>query len=1113
MRVSSRTLHHPGCLFAAFLLGAFLPEAANAAPSLGTASEWDAVPTFQSIGLYWAPAGRGAGVAAQVWFKEAGTPESSYRQGLDLWFDDRNSEYRGSLVELKPGTTYDIKLALSTGLTKILNTAGDNPAARTTWSETFPVPAGNTVNVQPGIQEVDVFIADIPAPTSTVSGTTQNIRIPLSNSAQSWVLITAPAGQNVIDQTNSASQNGCIDIEPGAQYLIIRGLELRNCQRNAIRLARNETPSRPTHHIVIEDNDIHGWGGIGAPSDPNGFEDAGVMCHYWHETNNALRPNQIVIQRNKFYNPRYSARPWVFGHPSGPEAVHFERCGVNHVIRYNEVFANNGNHFEDGLSGSDNSSPASEGFNPVFTDNAVTGSPGMGFPWADSDIYGNKISDAYDDGIEAEGANRNVRIWANYLDNVGIVFGNAATSVGPLYVWRNISNSLAWMKQTRFSLNEPAGVDNEDRGPFIKGGTDSGSFNGGRAYYFHNTVLQPPPQAGAQNRSGAGGGIFNAGGANYNYVSLNNIWQAYRTTKFPAIDASNASASQQATIQANHDLYNTFLAPTGLGAANAEQQGIIATPHYASATAADPTYPDLTSQPGNFSLAANTSGYHAGTPILNFNDQYALPDIGAHQSGTPPMKFGPAAATSGGPVGPTAHLTAQQATSPALTASFDATTSTAGSSPIASYSINFGDGASGAGAQQTHTYAAAGTYTATLTVTDANGLTSSDVRSVTITGTPPAPGPSAFELDFSVNPGPIARAGESIDFVVAASDGRALQSVKFTLDGVVKATITTAPYQYTWSSLATDTAGSHTIVVDATDTAGKTSTKTRALTLLAQPCTGTATPASVTQGDAVQVQATCSAHESVGQVELWVDGAQWNVDVSAPWSFTLDTSSLAPGSHTVAIIGRLASGDSTRTLTVQVAGGPLNLIFKPGAVVMRGDALTVDAVAADGRALKQVDFSVDGEFQRGETVSPFELIADTNIAAGRHTLLVQATDTAGNVLTATREIYLNTRTCNVLVSTRMYRASSQEAVKVGPLTIRQGDPIAVEGICSGWNPVQQMEFYLDGVLQSTDTTAPTYVWTLKTSSLAVGNHTIGITGRLSPSGVSNHSITIEIAAP
>jgi Bacterial Ig domain len=180
---------------------------------------------------------------------------------------------------------------------------------------------------------------------------------------------------------------------------------------------------------------------------------------------------------------------------------------------------------------------------------------------------------------------------------------------------------------------------------------------------------------------------------------------------------------------------------------------------------------------------------------------------------------------------------------------------------------------------------------------------------------------------------------------------------------------------------------------------------------------------------------------------------------------------------------------------------------------MRGDGMTVSAAATDGRALAQVDFYVDGDFQRGEAVPPFELGWNTMIANGQHVLRVVATDTAGHTFETTRQFYLNTRTCNVLIGTRMYRTSNEHTVQIGPSSIRQGELVSVEGICSAWSPVQQMEFYLDGVLQSTDTTAPTYIWTLNTSGLAVGNHTIGITGRLSPSGVSNHSIAIEILAP
>ena len=64
-----------------------------------------------------------------------------------------------------------------------------------------------------------------------------------------------------------------------------------------------------------------------------------------------------------------------------------------------------------------------------------------GFPWADSDIYGNRVSEVYDDAIEAEGANRNVRIWGNQLRRVYVAIGNAATVTGPLYVWRNVATA------------------------------------------------------------------------------------------------------------------------------------------------------------------------------------------------------------------------------------------------------------------------------------------------------------------------------------------------------------------------------------------------------------------------------------------------------------------------------------------------------------------------------------------------------------------------------------------------------------------------------------------------------------------------------------------------
>ena len=60
-----------------------------------------------------------------------------------------------------------------------------------------------------------------------------------------------------------------------------------------------------------------------------------------------------------------------------------------------------------------------------------------------------------------------------------------------------------------------------------------------------------------------------------------------------------------------------------------------------------PTYADgvgfdAKTMTGQFSLAPGSPGHNAGAVIPNFTDGYTgtAPDIGAHESGTPPMQFG-----------------------------------------------------------------------------------------------------------------------------------------------------------------------------------------------------------------------------------------------------------------------------------------------------------------------------------------------------------------------------------------------------------------------------------------------------------------------------------------
>jgi parallel beta-helix repeat protein len=86
--------------------------------------------------------------------------------------------------------------------------------------------------------------------------------------------------------------------------------------------------------------------------------------------------------------------------------------------------------------------------------------------------------------------------------------------------------------------------------------------------------------------------------------------------------------------------------------------------------------------------------------------------------------------------GPTAALSVTPASGTApVQVTADASGSAAGSSPISSYTFDFGDGTTvgpQAGATSSHTYQAAGSYTVTVTATDGNNLTNQATKTVNV---------------------------------------------------------------------------------------------------------------------------------------------------------------------------------------------------------------------------------------------------------------------------------------------------------------------------------------------------------------------------------------------
>jgi hypothetical protein len=506
------------------------------------------VPTFHCIGIYWSPAEGGA--MHKVLVKYRRSDQQRWRKGLPLRYHpidtpECKADYRGSLVNLTPGTNYDIALTLD-GTNRRTEIRG------TTCSEEFPV-------------ESVVKVAD------------RNTTLTVNKSGKPGAYVLYDGTDCTIDTGNEDD----IGIAVRASYIILRGFRIKNVEEHGIRLFSG-------HHIVIEDCDISKWGSESEKSWGKNYQ----ACVFGN--NKDLRA--VVIQRCRMHHPSWDTNSWAekhgrSTHPQGPQTVVFWESAGNHVIRYNECWSDRNHYFNDGMGA---------GYNGGY----------RGFPGADSDIYCNYIADCWDDGIEAEGGGQNVRIWNNYVEDVLIPIANAAVSIGPLYIWRNVSGR---------SYSPPGSSWNMTHGPFIKMGYAGGEkWMTGHMYVFNNTVFQ-------QDNNGAGG--LGGGSRIIKHCTTRNNILHVREGARQSIAVSRSDVDNDF----NHDLTSAAF-PNGH-----EKQGSKGVPQYVQGAGFD-----RESGTGLFQLAPGSKGVDAGVVIPNFCEAINgnQPDMGAHESGTERMQYG-----------------------------------------------------------------------------------------------------------------------------------------------------------------------------------------------------------------------------------------------------------------------------------------------------------------------------------------------------------------------------------------------------------------------------------------------------------------------------------------
>lgn len=598
-----------------------------ATTSTAQAEEIEITPTFHSAGIVWTPQTTPApGDRASVCLRREDEPTCREVDGLlhvisapDLQTNQRHHQLSGSLLTLSSNTEYEVTL-----------TFGHETHTQTfrTWSNHFPV------------------ARVVPVPSS-------NERLIITEGGdESGYVLYEGIGDAIIDVGEDEASAVWIE----ANYVIVRGLTVRGGQRAGIQIGRSGR-DEVFNDIVIEDNDVSGWGRDGGDG-YNMNRDPGVGTI---STRTTL--HRVVIQRNKIHSPRHPANAWLQRtssctdptatncHPRGAQAITWQsregREGPSHhVIRYNHITSENGNRFNDAMGGGANFSFA-------------------GWPGPHTDIYGNDISEVWDDAIEAEGHNGNVRIWNNQIGTSYNGIAIATTSVGPIYIFRNIRgearvSNTSWsggpladdaseMYYGRMIKMAPRRVlQNNGTYTFVRE-DDSAWPNAedaaGPIRIFHNTTYQPTSETVPDYPIGIAHAISAHQSVIRNVWTRNNIFQIRDVNSQVRLAPSN---SYYSTIDLRNDFdYDLTNRRRELPA---PPEGSFAR-HWDTHTYLD-TIPLWDGEPGlGAPLAMGSPGFDDGLWIPGLNDEFtgAAPDRGAVEQGMP-WRVGPNAGLLDPPV-------------------------------------------------------------------------------------------------------------------------------------------------------------------------------------------------------------------------------------------------------------------------------------------------------------------------------------------------------------------------------------------------------------------------------------------------------------------------------
>ncbi|HEY6503024.1 MAG TPA: Ig-like domain-containing protein [Chitinophagaceae bacterium] len=361
--------------------------------------------------------------------------------------------------------------------------------------------------------------------------------------------------------------------------------------------------------------------------------------------------------------------------------------------------------------------------------------------------------------------------------------------------------------------------------------------------------------------------------------------------------------------------------------------------------------------------------------------------------------------------------------------------------------------------------------------TDMNTPLGNDVTNPTVNITAPAAG----------------NVSATINVDATATDNVGVAGVQFLLDGVnLGAEDLTAPYSVSWNT-TTATNGNHTLTARARDAAGNTTTSAGVVVNVNNdtqaPTVNLTEPAAGTVVATINVSANAADNVGVAGVQFLLDGNNLGAeDVTAPYTISWNTTTIADGNHTLTARARDAAGNTTTSssVIVNVLNNPPDTQFpavnitSPAAGNVAG-TISVDATASDNVGVIGVQFLLNGVNLGAEDLSaPYAVSWNTLTSAnGSYTLTARARDAAGNTTTSAG-VVVTVNNDTQAPTVNLTEPAAGTALGTINVSANAADNVGVAGV----------QFLLDGNnLGAEDLIAP-YTLSWNTTTITDGNHTL-----------------------